>query len=111
MFLCQVLTLIQLTYSITVTSGHIAGESNIYADAASRQFDHLTRDAAILVELEQRPRLPFPRSLIDDIAKLARTESSPTSNRVRSALTALDGVRGWSTRQQTSSVPSLVKKE
>jgi hypothetical protein len=106
LFLCQVVTLIRLHFNLTLTVGHIPGSRNVFADAASRQFDQPERDGPLLEALALLPRLPFPTVLTDAIVRHARLESEITSQSALAALTVLDGVRGWSSHQRTSSVLS-----
>ena len=95
-FMLQALSLIKVTFRITVTVGHIPGVKNVFADAASRKFGPEVLNAqALLAEMNMRPRLPFPSGLIRNIQAFARRESSDISQSVHSALTALEDVRGW----------------
>ena len=80
--------------------GHVPGVVNIYADAASRQFQLANgQGPAIQAEMEKLPRIPWPDGLLSDINRTAMSRSSATSSQVHAALTALDGVRGWIMRE------------
>jgi len=106
LFLCQVMTMIRVSFNVTLTVGHIPGVKNVFADAASRQFDHPERDGPLLEQLSVLPRLPWPTSLTDAIVTQATLGSRITSRTALAALTALDGVLGWSLQQRTALIPS-----
>jgi len=98
LYLLQVVAFLKVTYNVTVTAGHVPGEVNVFADAASRNFllengkgPELRRELSLL------PRVPWPTGLMTAINAVAMRRCSTTSTRVRDALTALVGVRGWST--------------
>ena len=103
LFLCQVLTLLRLTFNVTLTVGHIPGTRNVFADAASRDFDQPAGDPAIRAQLVGLPLLPYPKCLTGAICAAAMTPFADTWSRVHAALTALAGVRGWSTQPRTVS--------
>jgi hypothetical protein len=106
LYLLQVLAFIKVTYNVTVTAGHVPGVVNVYADAASRHF-HLDngQGSRLRREMNLLPRLPWPDVLMRNISAVAMRRCSTTSTRTRDALTALDGVRGWSMQQQMTSHP------
>jgi len=103
LYLCQVLTLLRLAYNVTLTVGHIPGTRNVFADAASRNFDQPAGDPAIRSQLEGLPLLPYPKCLTDAICVAATTQFVDIWSRVHAALTALGGVRGWTSQQRTVS--------
>jgi len=106
LYLLQVLAFIKVTFNVTVTAGHVPGVVNVYADAASRHF-HLDngQGSRLRREMNLLPRLPWPDVLMKNISAVAMRRCSTTSTRTRDALTALDGVRGWSMQQQMTSHP------
>ena len=106
LYLLQVLAFIKVTFNVTVTAGHVPGVVNVYADAASRHF-HLDngQGSRLRREMNLLPRLPWPVALMTDINRVAMRRCSTTSTRTQDALTALDGVRGWSMQQQMPSPP------
>jgi len=95
-FLVQVFALTKVLFGIVVTVGHIPGVLNVYADAASRRFQLSNgQGPALRAFLEPQCRLCLPRLLMTDIVGIATRPSTNTSTQTLSALTALDGVRGW----------------
>ncbi len=38
LYLMQVVAFLKVSYNVTVTAGHVPGEVNVFADAASRNF-------------------------------------------------------------------------
>ena len=100
LYLLQVLAFIKVTFNVTVTAGHVPGVVNVYADAASRHF-HLDSGQGSRLGRE----IPWPVDLMKDISRVAMRRCSTTSTRTQDALTALDGVRGWSMQQRMPSPP------
>ena len=95
LYLLQVVTFLKVTYNVTVTMGHVPGVVNIYADAASRQFQLTNgQGPAIRAEMEKLPQIPWPIGLLSNISRITTSRSSDISCQVHAALMALDGVRG-----------------
>ena len=106
LYLLQVLAFIKVTFNVTVTAGHVPGVVNVYADAASRHFQlDNGQGSRLRREMNLLPRLPWPAVLMTSISAVAMRRCSTTSTRIHDALTALDGVRGWSMQQQMTSHP------
>ena len=106
LYLLQVLAFIKVTFNVTVTAGHVPGVVNVYADAASRHFQlDNGQGSRLRREMNLLPRLPWPAVLMTNISAVAMRRCSTTSTRIHDALTALDGVRGWSMQQQMTSPP------
>ena len=106
LYLLQVLAFIKVTFNVTVTAGHVPGVVNVYADAASRHFQlDNGQGSRLRREMNLLPRLPWPAVLMTSISAVAMRRCSTTSTRIQDALTALDGVRGWSMQQQMTSLP------
>jgi len=98
LYLLQVVAFLKVTYNVTVTAGHVPGEVNVFADAASRNFLlENGKGPELRRELNLLPRVPWPTGLLTAINAVAMRRCSTTSTRVRDALTALAGVRGWCT--------------
>ena len=81
---------IQVCYGVVVTVGHIPGVINIYADAASRQFDCLYGKEIRAQLMNQLPLLHVPTSFMRDIVRAATQQCSSTWQSALDALTALE---------------------
>ncbi len=90
LFLLHMFSFIQVRFGVIVTTGHIPGVINIYADAASRAFQcqngNLIRDQLS----HQLPLLPVPTSFMRDIVKAAKQQSDEVWKSALDALMALD---------------------
>jgi hypothetical protein len=96
LYLLQVVAFLKVTYNVTVTAGHVPGEVNVFADAASRNFLlENGKGPELRRALNLLPRVPWPEGLMAAINAVAMRRCCTTSTRVRDALTALAGVRGW----------------
>jgi hypothetical protein len=91
LFLLHVFSFIQVCYGVVVTVGHIPGVINIYADAASRQFDCLHGKEIRAQLTNQLPLLRVPIPFMRDIVLAATQPCGSTWQSALDALTALDG--------------------
>jgi len=87
LFFLYVLSFLQIRYRLVITIGHVAGVDNIYADAASRNFD-CPDGARLLHELSPLPKRSLPPGFERSIAFLSSKASLPTSLILQEAVTA-----------------------
>ena len=94
MFLLHMFSFIQVRFGLIVTVGHIPGVINIYADAASRDFE-CSDGKEIRSQLQnQLPLFPVPISFMRDIVKAATQPCSSTWQLALDALMVLDNATG-----------------
>ena len=90
-FLLQVLSFLQFHYGNIITVGHIPGLQNIFADAASRNFNVMNalRIKTFLSQFHQFPTCP---PLFDNIYNVAMTPSWPIFALTQKALTTVEQI-------------------
>ena len=90
-FLLQVFGLLQTSYNIVVTTGHIKGSLNIYADAPSRAFN-CPNGLLLRQFLETLPRSPVCQPLLATVLRVAAEISLSTCQTLAASLTLLDEI-------------------
>ena len=89
--LLQIFGLVQTHFGLIVTVGHIKGENNIYANAASRNF--ICKDSVNIKSfLQKLPQFQASQHFISTVLSVASSPSLPTSVLTAKALTALEQI-------------------
>jgi hypothetical protein len=103
-FLLQVLGHVTLRSNIRLTSGHIPGIENDFADATSREFD-CPNGAAILFQLQHYHRLTPSQHLRDATVRVSQMQSTDTCHVARLALITSALVTGKLFVNNSTSIP------
>jgi hypothetical protein len=99
-FLLQLYSLIQIKYSVVVTTGHVRGINNPHADCNSRLF-HCPQAESVRRDQRDLPQYHPSPALLRSMIEISQTPSEATWNLAPRVLTLLDGVLG------SASAPSM----
>ena len=90
-FLLQIFSHLQTRHGCLITIGHIPGSLNIYADAASRNFD-CARGEEIRTDLIPLPIMTLSPLFIDEVTRISQLSASYSWDIAQSALLSMNSI-------------------